>query len=62
MSNLALSNQRVRWVSWRLAPLSIAAAAVMLFPPFSGYQDYLLYNAGLAAHSADGLPHRASQE
>ena len=49
MSELALSNQRVRWVSWRLALLLVAAAGVILFPQLSGYQDYLLYNAGLAA-------------
>ena len=49
MSEVALSGERSRGVSWRLALTLIAVAAVILFPPLSGYQDYLLYNAGLAA-------------
>ena len=49
MSDLAMSPARHGGVNWRLALILIAAVAVILFPPISGYQDYLLYNAGLAA-------------
>jgi branched-chain amino acid transport system permease protein len=49
MSEVALPGERPGSVSWGLALTLIAAAAVILFPPLSGYQDYLLYNAGLAA-------------
>ena len=40
---------RPRNVKWNLALTWIGAGAVVLFPVLSGYEDYLLYNAALAA-------------